>query len=140
MKAGIREYLRTSSAIVSAIGGSEKFYSFPAPQDAVVPYITISEVTDEIQNLIGSTLDIKNETWQIDIFAAEDAQAVRIKKLVIARLNIADRVEMGSYSVYSCSYSGGRDSADLETTGGETNVARKTLEFYIIRNNEVTTA
>lgn len=138
MKAGIRTYLLADNTLKAALSGVTAVYSFPAPQDAVKPYLLISEVSDTIQNTIGATLNIKDESWQIDVYADTDAVATAIKKLVIARMNIADRVEMGTYTVYSCSYSGGNDTSELEMTGGETASIRKTLTFDLVRDNTVT--
>ena len=137
MKAGIRTYLLALPAIATAIG--TKIYSFPAPQDVAKPYIMLSRITGEIQNLIGSSLNIYNETWQIDIISNTDSEAETIKELVIGRLNIADRVEMGSYTVYSCSLNNIIENTDLEMTGGETSDIRKTLEFGFIRDRTATT-
>jgi len=138
MKSGIRTYLLADTTLKAALATTTAVYSFPAPQDAAKPYLVISEVSDTIQNTISATLNIKEESWQIDVYAADDSSATAIKKLVIARLNIADRVEMGSYTVYSCSYSGGNDTSDLEMVGSEVGDIRKTLTFDFIRDNEVT--
>jgi hypothetical protein len=138
MKSGIRTYLLADTTLKAALATTASVFSFPAPQDAAKPYIVVSEVSDTIQNTIKETLNIKNESWQIDIYDDDDANATAIKKLVIARLNIADRVEMGSYTVYSCSYAGGSDTGDLEMTGSEVGDIRKTLTFDFVRDNEVT--
>lgn len=137
MKAGIRTYLLADSAILAAC---PRVYSFPAPQDAAKPYIMLSCASETIENLIGSSLDIYNEQWQIDIIASTDVSAESIKELVISRLNIADRVEMGTYTVYSCSFAGCVPTTDLEMTGGETSDIRKTLTFDFQRDRTATTS
>ncbi|MFQ3578671.1 MAG: hypothetical protein SNJ71_00845, partial [Bacteroidales bacterium] len=57
-----------------------------------------------------------------------------IKELVISRLNIADRVEMGNYSVYSCSLESITENSEIEMIGSETADIRKSLEFILIRD------
>ncbi len=135
MKAGIRTYLMSSATMAAAVTG---VYSFPAPQEAVKPYLMLSRVAGQCQNIIGATLDIENETWQVDVMADTDRAAEIIKRLVIARLNIADRVEMGSYSCYSCTSTGVTDNSDLEMTGSETPDIRTTLTFDMIRETTPT--
>jgi len=138
MKSGIKAYLLAGTALKAALASATSVYSFPAPQDAAMPYLVLSEVSDAIQNTIGETLDIKEESWQVDVYAANDLQAEAVKKLVIARLNVADHVEMGSYTVTSCTYSGYAEASDLEMNGSESGAIRKILTFDFIRDNEVT--
>lgn len=135
MKAGLRDYLLDDAAILVAC---PNVYSFPAPLSAVKPYIMLSRVSETIENTIGESLDIYEESWQVDIIAGLDATAEAIKELVISRLNCADRVEMGAYSVYSCSLTGCSDNSMLEMTGGEDSDIRKTLEFQIMRSRTAT--
>lgn len=135
MKGGIRSYLLADSAILAAC---PRVYSFPAPNNAAKPYMILSRVSSQIQNLIGSSLDIYDESWQIDVIASTDAAAEAIKELVVTRMNIADRVEMGSYTVYSCSLAAVRDLSELEMDGGQTADIRISLEFSMIRDREAT--
>lgn len=136
MKAGLKSYILADTAIAAAC---PNVFSFPAPQDASKPYMMLSRVSESIQNLIGSSLNIYEETWQIDIIASTDLSAEAIKELLITRLNIADRVEMGSYTVYSCTFTNCLETTALEMDGGETADIRKTLEFSMIRDRTATT-
>jgi len=136
MKAGLRTYILAGTGISAVVAA--RCYSFPAPQNATQPYIMLTRVSSTIQNLIGESLNIYDETWQVDIIAPTDKAAESLAELVITRLNIADRVEMGNYTVYACSLSGITEGAEIQMPGGETREARKTLDFRILRNREVT--
>jgi hypothetical protein len=136
MKAGIRTYLLADPSLVAALATSTSIFSFPAPQDATKPYIMISRVDGLIQNLIGSSLDVYDETWQFDVISKTDKEAETIKELVITRLNGASRVVMGNYHVYSCQLNDIRDGSEIEDTAGETTVHRKILEFNFKRNRD----
>jgi len=135
MKKGIRTYLLADTAINAACSN---IYSFPAPLSAVKPYMMLSRVSGSIDNTISGSLDVYRETWQVDIIASTDAAAEAIKELVVSRLNCADRVEMGSYTVYSCSLSNIGDNSALEMDGGDNADIRTTLEFEIVRDRTAT--
>jgi hypothetical protein len=98
----------------------------------------LSRVSASIQNLISSSLNIYEETWQIDVIASSESTAEALKELIITRMNIADRVEMGSYTVYSCSLSGVNDLSELEMEGGQMADIRISLDFTMIRDREAT--
>ncbi len=137
MKHGLGTYLLADTDISAAISG---LYSFPAPQDASAiakPYLMISRVDETIENLIGSSLDVYDEPWQIDVIAKKDIDAENVKELVITRLNGASRVVMGDYFVYSCGLNFVRDGSELEDNAGEKSLHRKIMEFQIKRNREV---
>jgi hypothetical protein len=134
MKEGIRTYLLADSSISAALATTSSVYSFPVAMGAASPYIVLSRVTGEIQNTLNAALGTYVENWQVDVFAATDAEAEALKELVIARLNTADRVAFGDYHVYSCSLTTVTETTELESEGGETAVIRKTLEFEILRN------
>lgn len=138
MKAGLRTYLLADATLKAALATTTSVFSFPAPQDAVMPYLMLTRVSGEIQNLASSSLNVYVENWQVDVMATTDKAAEAIKELVISRLNIADRVEMGSYTVYSCSLVQVLDNSDLEMTGSETNNVRTTAEFMLIRDRTAT--
>lgn len=143
MKAGIRTYLLADATLAAALATTGSVYSFPAPEGVAMPYLMLSRLSSVIQNLIGLSLDIYVENWQIDVITGPvagggDRAAEAIKELVIARMNIADRVEMGSYTVYSCSLVGVTDNTDLEMVGTETAVTRMTLEFQLLRDRTPT--
>jgi len=134
MKVGLRTYLLADAALKAALASATSIHSFPAPIGAVKPYLMITRVVGGLMNTIGESLGVYVESWQIDVMATTDAVAEAIKELVIARLNTADHVEMGSYFVYSCSLTGITDNSDLEMEGSETASIRTTLEFEILRN------
>lgn len=138
MQAGIRAYLLANATLSAAVGG--RVYSFPVPQAQAMPYLVLSRVSGTIENTIGETLNIDNEEWQVDVVASTAKAAEVIKRYVVARLNIADRVEMGSYSAYSSSLTGVTDTSGLETDGGQGAIARTSLTFNILHNVEKTTA
>jgi hypothetical protein len=139
MKAGIRTYLLADTTLKAALATTTAIYSFPVPQDASRPYLVLSRVSGEIWNGIYESLNIYNEVWQVDVYASTDLAAESLKELVIGRLNFADRVEMGSYTVYSCSLESCLDTSELETEGGEGVICRKTLEFLLTRDRTATT-
>jgi len=139
MKDGIRTYLLADATLKAALAAITAVYSFPAPQDAAKPYLVLSRASAVIENLIGSSLDIYDESWQVDVMASTDATAESVKELVVGRLNIADRVEMGSYTVYSCSLDNVIDNSDLEMNGSETGDIRKTILFSVKRDRTATT-
>ncbi len=137
MKAGLRTYLLADTDIDAAISG---VYSFPAPQDASAdtkPYLMLSRVDELIENLIGSSLDVYDEPWQIDIISTTDKAAEAVKELIMTRLNGASRVVMGNYFVYSCGLNFVRDGSELEDNANEKSLHRKIMEFQIKRNREV---
>lgn len=135
MKTGIRTYLLADSAILAAC---PRIYSFPAGNNETKPYIMISRIAEEIENTIGESLNTYMESWQIDVIASLDSTAEAIKELIITRMNIADRVEMGRYTVYSCSLTATRDLSELEMDGGQTADIRISLEFMIHRDRTET--
>jgi len=135
MKKGIRAYLLADTAIKAAC---PNVYSFPAPLSAVKPYMMLSRISGSIDNTVSSPLDIYRETWQVDIIASTDATAEAIKELVVSCLNCADRVEMGSYTVYSCSLSNIGDNSALEMDGGDNADIRTTIELDIVRDRTAT--
>ena len=98
----------------------------------------LSRISGQPMNLIGSSLEVDVETWQVDVMASTDLSAEAVKRLVSNRLNIADRVEMGSYSAYSSSLTGVTDNSDLEMVGSQTADIRTTLEFAITRETQPT--
>lgn len=138
MKAGLRTYLLADATLKAALATATSVYSFPAPEGATMPYLMLSRVSGEIQNLAASSLNVYVEDWQVDVYATTDLAAEAIKELVVGRLNLADRVEMGSYTVYSCSLAGVTDNSELEMTGSETAIYRITLEFQLIRDRTAT--
>lgn len=135
MQAGLRAYLNADATLAAA---HEGVFGFPVPQGQAKPYLVLSRVSGTIENTIGETLNIDDELWQVDVVAATAKAAETIKRLVVARLNIADRVEMGSYSCYSSSLTGVNDTSDLETDGGQDAINRVSLTFNIKHNVEVT--
>ena len=138
MKAGIRTYLLADTTLKAALASATSVYSFPAPIGAVKPYLMTNRTSGGIMNTIGASLNVYLESWQIDVMATTDAVAEAIKELVVTRMNIADRVNMGSYWVYSSSLTNVIDNSDLEMEGGEAAAIRTTLEFEILRNKEAT--
>ena len=139
MKTGIRTYLLANATLKAALATINSVFSFPVPQDATMPYLVISSISATIQNLAASSLDIYDEIWQIDVYASTDSSAESIKELVIGVMNLADRVEMGSYTVYTSTLEGVADNTDIEMDGSEARIARKTLDFRLIRDRTVTT-
>lgn len=139
MNAGIRTYLLADTTLKAALATTTAVYDFPAPEGAAMPYLMLSRISSVIQNLVGSSLNVYVETWQVDVIATTALAAEAIKELVISRLNCADRVEMGSYTVYSCSLAGVTDNSDLEMTGSETANIRITLDFEFVRDRTPTT-
>lgn len=137
MKSGIRTYLLADATLAAAVGS--RVYSFPAPQNATKPYLMLSRISGVPMNLIGSSLEVDVETWQVDVMASTDLSAETVKRLVANRLNVADRVEMGSYSAYSSSLTSVTDNSDLEMVGSQTADIRTTLEFAITRETAKTT-
>jgi len=136
MKSGIRTYLLANATLAAAVGS--RVYSFPAPQNATKPYLTLSRISGVPMNLIGSSLEVDVETWQVDVMASTDLSAETVKRLVANRMNVADRVEMGTFTVYSCALTGVTDNSDLEMVGGQTADIRTTLEFAITRETAPT--
>jgi hypothetical protein len=137
MQSGIRTYLLADATLAAAV--SSRVYAFPVPQAQAMPYLVLSRISGTIENTIGETLNVDNEEWQVDVVASTAKSAEVIKRYVVARLNIADRVEMGSYSAYSSSLTGVTDTTDLETSGGQGAIARTSLTFNILHNVEKTT-
>lgn len=135
MKKGIRAYLLADTAIKAAC---PNIYSFPAEDAKTKPYMMLSRVSGSIDNTVSGSLDIYRETWQVDIIASTDATAEAIKELVVSCLNCADRVEMGSYTVYSCSLSNISDNSALEMDGGDNADIRTTIELDIVRDRTAT--
>lgn len=139
MKAGIRTYLLADAAIDAAVTG---VFSFPAKEGQAYPYIVLTRITASIENVIEDSVNVYQEAWQIDVYAAgdnaPDAEAETIKELVIGRLNTADRVQMGDYFVYSARLTFETDLTELETEGSEDAIIRKSMEFNFHRDREVT--
>jgi hypothetical protein len=135
MKKGIRAYLLADTAIKAAC---PNVYSFPAEDAKTKPYMMLSRVSGSIDNTVSGSLDIYRETWQVDIIASTDAEAEAIKELVVSRMNCSDRVEMGSYTVYSCSLSNIGDNSALEMDGGDNADIRTTIELDIVRDRTAT--
>ena len=137
MKKGIRAYLLADTAIKAAC---PNVYSFPAEDAKTKPYMMLSRVSGSIDNTVSGSLDIYRETWQVDIIASTDAEAEAIKELVVSRMNCSDRVEMGSYTVYSCFIPDGgiHDNSALEMDGGDNADIRTTIELDIVRDRTAT--
>lgn len=136
MKAGIRTFLLADTNISAAISG---IYSFPAPQDATFatkPYILLSRISEEPEDLITGTLDIYDEPWQFDILGSTDKAIEAVKELVVTRMKSGNRVAMGNYWVYSVHLNFVRDGSELEDIGGEGTVHRKIMEYQFKRNRD----
>ncbi len=136
MKAGLATYILADSNITDVIGTS--VYSFPAPQDASKPYVMLLRINETIMGTVNESLDVYDEMWQIDVIASTDLQAEQIKELLISRLNYADRVEMGSYTVYSCTLDSVVDGTELEMEASENADIRKIMTFMIRRDRTPT--
>jgi len=137
MKGGIRTYLLANAAIAALI--ATRCYSSFADVSTVKPYIVLSLINRQIQNLINSSLDIYEELWQVDVIADTDMAAEVISELIVTRLNIADRVEMGSYTVYNCSLDSIDEDVEESIGGGIARDARKILTFRFLRDRTATT-
>jgi len=141
MKSGIRTWLLADATLKGKLADVAAVYSFPVPEAAARPYLILSRVSAEIMNNIGDSLKVYRESWQIDVVATTDAAAEELKELVIARMNVAgDRVAMGDYWVYACSFTGITDNTALENEAGETAIIRQSLDFELLRNGEKQTA
>jgi hypothetical protein len=137
MKAGLKAYILADSNITAVIG--QKCYSFPAPQDAAKPYIVLNRISELVIGTVNESLNICNELWQIDVYSDTDLEAENINDLLIDRLDYADRVEMGSYTVYTSSFDSEIDGSEIEMEASENADIRKTLTFAIKRDRTPTT-
>lgn len=136
MKGGIRSYILADTNITDVVG--QKCFSFPGPQDVVKPYILINRISENIIGTINASLDIYNELWQVDVYSSTDLEAEEIKELLITRLNYADRIEMGGYTVYTCTLDSVVDSSEIEMEAGESADIRKTLTLNMKRDRTPT--
>lgn len=136
MKAGLRSYILADSAIAAYIG--QNCTSFPAPQGLAKPYITLTRLTCELIGTVNESLEVYNEQWQILVFSETDEEAENIMESLISRLNYSDRVEMGDYTVYTCTLSSVSDGGELEMESGENADINKTLVFSIKRDRTPT--
>lgn len=130
MKAALFAWLMSDATLAGLLG--EGFYSFPAPPDAAMPYLTLNLLDGsgdpEMNDLIGVCV----ETWQVDIWARTEASAVAIKAAVEARMATISRQAVGAYWLLWARLEGDRELNELED-GTNERIVRKTLDYAIKR-------
>ena len=134
IKASIRDYLLANSAVSALLANSAACYSFPAPRSAARPYMMLSRIDEQDERTINEFIDVRYEQWQVDVVADTDAEAEELKDAVIDCLQCADRVQMGTYWVYSSTLIGSEDTSELEDNDSEHRTCRMTRTFDIRRS------
>ena len=131
MKAAIRTFLLSKSSITGIVG--TRIYSFPAPQNATMPYIMISRTFETPGRNLVAPDERYRESWQIDAYASTDTEAESIKEAVRNELDLCTRYTMGDYTIYNSFMQNSNDLSELENAGGQESIHRKQMDFIIIR-------
>jgi len=131
----------TGAAAITAITGADNVWTFPAPQEASLPYILVSRTSGvDYKNLAAST-DQYEEFWQVSCFAATDLVAENLKEEVITIFNTVTAASWSpdsgvtNYTVHNTYLEDtGPDIEEAELDGSQATSYHKPLSFRILRS------
>lgn len=130
-KTELMEYMIADTGITDLV--ASRIFSHPAPQGVTSPYVMVSRVTENPNRNLIAPNERYREIWQIDIYSETDSNAEVIKKAIRSRLDICNQVVMGTYQVLNIFLQSSDDLSDLEDDASEQRIARKMMEFTVIR-------
>ena len=119
-------------ALLSYLSPLGTIYRARAPQNARPPYqvLTIVSEAPDQDELCASGMTLF--TVQLDIYAANAAEADPLKAAAVAMLNRpGDTFDLGSWHVANLRLTSAEDNTELEYTGSDATLTRVTLEAEI---------
>ena len=116
-------------------------YSFPAPQEAELPYVLLQRVTTtEIYNKLDGQGTVVVEQWQASCYAVGDETCETIKDAVITALNMvipdfwSDSGFSTSYKVETSVFEAETTIPELKDDGSQNFITHKPITITIIRS------
>jgi len=116
-----------------------KIFSFPAPQNVEHPYIMISRVGNETENVLGGALDFENDVFQIDVYSGDYGEANSLEDVIVTALNMVNHTTIGNYHVFSIIKNYAQDLSFLENDNSQNKIIRKQIDFIVRRERLITT-
>ena len=129
IKAAIKTKLEAVGA-VSAAGMT--VYTGLAPQGAPLPYIVMNRIPGGEFGLDHGGLEGWNrETWQVDLFHADDETLEAIRNAIITAIHGTSKTTWSGLVIHGAFVTDAHDTTELESPGAGVGESRQTLELVV---------
>ena len=130
MKAELRTFLLANAGVSALVG--TRAYSAPAPPTAVLPYLTIQQISGTPDHNLVAASGVMRRRYQIDAWASTSAGAIALAAAVRAAVD-AYAGSMGTLRVLSVILEGERELQEDIEDGSQAVTYRVSQDYATVQ-------
>lgn len=133
----LRTFILTDTAISALVG--TRIYVGVAPQNAAVPYVVLSLVSEDVRYGTNENDGQQEDQWQIDVWSKSYDTSEGLSCKIRDKINGVKNQKLSNYKVYSITQESRQMMTEADGNGTENVWTRFSGDYTIVRDTAETT-